>query len=222
MTKVFYLDVGCFSNASLFEAAIELLPYHRKAKIRNIKNSSGKFLCAGAWLLLEKALKSFPSYGGDGVFNKTSKGKPFFQNYESLHFSLSHSGNIALCAVSDKKIGADIQLMGDFSDGICKKYFFKNETDYVLSASSLDEKTERFFRIWTLKEAFSKMTGDGLSGFKKFSIRPGNEVIAEGENLPEAFFKEFSIDDYKIAICTQGVDDDFEIKKLNLSEILIN
>ena len=222
MTKVFYLDALCFSNGTLFDAAIGRLPYHRKEKLRRIKNAQGKYLCAGAWLLLEKALKTFPSYGQEGVLNKTPKGKPFFQNYDSVHFSLSHSGNIALCAVSDKKIGADIQLMGDFSDGICKKYFSENETDYVLSASSSGEKTERFFRIWTLKEAFSKMTGDGLSGFKKFSIKSGNEVIAEGENLPEAFFKEFSIDNYKIAICTEGCEDDFEIKKLNLSEILIN
>ncbi|MBQ6894837.1 MAG: 4'-phosphopantetheinyl transferase superfamily protein [Clostridia bacterium] len=222
MTKVFYLDALCFSNASLFNAAIGLLPYHRKEKLRRIKNTKEKYLCVGAWLLLEKALKTFPSYNGDGILNKTSKGKPFFLNYDSLHFSLSHSGNIALCAVSDKKIGADIQLMGDFTVGICKKYFSQNEADYVLSAPSSDEKTKRFFRIWTLKEAFSKMTGDGLSGFKKFSVKPGGEVIAEGENLPEAFFKEFTIDDYKIAICTEGYEDDFEIKKLNLSEILIN
>ena len=99
MTKVFYLDALCFSNASLFNAAIGLLPYHRKEKLRRIKNTKGKYLCVGAWLLLEKALKTFPSYNGDGILKKTSKAG--MDGYEG---SYQTDANVLKLSYNDKLI----------------------------------------------------------------------------------------------------------------------
>ena len=177
MTKVFYLDVNFLQDTALFEAAIKLLPSHRKEKLDKTKNMEDKFLSIGAWLALEEALKCFPLYNGDKEIIKSKKGKPYFKNEKEIYFSLSHSGNIALCAVSDKEVGADIQLMGEFNDKICKKYFSHSEAQYVFSASTKEEKEKRFFRIWSLKEAYVKMTGEGIFDFKKFSLLEDNKAF---------------------------------------------
>ena len=217
MTKVFYLDVSALSDASLYEDALKLLSPQRIKKLNTIKNINDKQLSAGAWLCLTKALKSFPELSGSIEIVIDKNGKPYFKNCDFLHFSLSHSGSVALCALSDKKVGADVQLIGDFNDKICKKYFSSSEAQYVFSASSQEEMAQRFFRLWSLKEAYVKMTGEGLFGFKKLC------VMQNFLNHPrDVSFAEYDIDGYKIAVCTKDEETDFEIKKLNLSQILIN
>lgn len=215
MTKVFYIDVSCFSNDKLFEAATAQLPAKRLEKIKKLKNSTDKYLCAGAWLALEEALKCFSAHSCDKEIALTKKGKPYFKNIKNIYFSLSHSGSIALCAVSDKEVGADVQLITDFCEKICKKYFSKDEEKYIFASSAQKDKTERFFRIWSLKEAYVKMTGEGLSGFKKLSLSEDANI------LEDAYFAEFNIDGYKASVCTNKKEKDFEFKKLNLSKILI-
>ena len=219
MTKIFYLDVSALADEPLFENAIKLLSPQRKEKLDRIKNIIDKKLSIGAWLCLREALKSFPALSEDMEITTDKNGKPHFKNCEYLHFSLSHSGKMALCALSDKEIGADIQLMGDFNEKICKKYFSHSEAQYVFSASTKEEKEKRFFRIWSLKEAYVKMTGEGLFGFKKFSLLEDNKAFI---SLPEnASFAEFDTDGYKIAVCTKEKETDFEFKKLNLYKMLI-
>ena len=40
---------------------------------------------------------------------KDKNGKPYFDSKPDIHFSISHSGDYAMCAFSDNPIGADIQ-----------------------------------------------------------------------------------------------------------------
>ncbi len=133
---------------------------------------------------------------------------------------MSHSENIALCAVSTSEIGADVQKLCGLNEKICKKYFSSAENDYVESGASSKEKEKRFARVWALKEAFVKMTGDGIFGIKKLSLPFKDGVLKE--DFSGGFFKEFEEDDFFFAFCTEEKEDDFEIKKINLSELLIN
>ena len=41
-------------------------------------------------------------------YKTTDKGKPYFEG-DPMYFSLSHSGSFALCAVSDRPVGADLE-----------------------------------------------------------------------------------------------------------------
>ena len=42
-------------------------------------------------------------------FGIGSHGKPYVIGYEQVHFNISHSDNICICAVDDMPIGIDIQ-----------------------------------------------------------------------------------------------------------------
>lgn len=84
-------------------------------------------------------------------------GKPYFENPEAPFFNLSHSGSYVLCATADCEIGADIQEMraADFTKA-AEYAFCKEESDWV------KQDLHRFYQLWTGKEAYGKMTGEGL------------------------------------------------------------
>ncbi|MCR5053876.1 MAG: 4'-phosphopantetheinyl transferase superfamily protein [Lachnospiraceae bacterium] len=126
---------------------------------------------AAAWGLLSDALKD---YGLSPMPPVTvlNKGKPVFTDIDWLFFSISHSEDVAACVVSDEgNIGLDVQKMNKRSDPlkIGKRFFHPDE--YTLLSSTDDEEARRllFFKIFSSKEAFVKMTGDGMSrDFRRF------------------------------------------------------
>lgn len=114
--------------------------------------------------LLHKIKAPFPlqyTYGEGG--------KPYFLNYP-LFFSLSHSGEYVLCAVSEREIGADIQKMSmrrkaakAAEERLARRFFSKQEVQLLSGCSSCEEKRQLFYELWACKEAFGKLTGLGIS-----------------------------------------------------------
>ncbi|WP_251069555.1 4'-phosphopantetheinyl transferase superfamily protein [Streptomyces sp. ISL-96] len=80
-----------------------------------------------------------------------------------LHFSLSHSGGIALVGVAATPVGVDVErLPRQESVEICGKALHPGE-QRELADTPAQELKSRFGQIWTRKEAFLKGIGTGLS-----------------------------------------------------------
>jgi len=82
-----------------------------------------------------------------------------------LHFSLSHTRGLVACAVSlDHEVGLDVEASDRAGDGldIAGRFFAPAELALLREAAP-DDRPEVFVRIWTLKEAYLKATGQGLS-----------------------------------------------------------
>jgi 4'-phosphopantetheinyl transferase len=82
-----------------------------------------------------------------------------------LRFNLSHSGGLALYAITaGRDVGIDIECMRDqLADlQIARRFFSSQETAML---ASLPEHSRRvaFFNCWTRKEAYIKAKGEGLS-----------------------------------------------------------
>ena len=91
-------------------------------------------------------------------------GKPSLAD-ESWHFSLSHSGDYVILAVSDTPVGADIEGTTKGTIKIARKAFPKKwvlELEKLDSVSSPDFQKE-FSRYWTLYEASVKLMGCGFA-----------------------------------------------------------
>ena len=87
-------------------------------------------------------------------------GKPYFPGYPGLHFNLSHSGNLALCALDTAPVGADIQLVKEWRSSLPRRACSAEELAW------LEEQPEfwpAFTLLWTLKEARVKESGRGLT-----------------------------------------------------------
>ncbi len=82
-----------------------------------------------------------------------------------FHFNLSHSDSMIVCAISNSsEVGVDIEKRRHPSDIIntAEEFFAPVEVDN-LRRQPMPKQTERFIQFWTLKEAFIKAIGTGLS-----------------------------------------------------------
>ena len=119
----------------------------------------------------------------DFTVARAERGKPYFPNTPSVHFSVSHSGDIFACAFSDAPVGVDIQEYKHRPDEAerCKKiaarFFHRDEID-ALDADTVSA----FYNIWTAKEAYVKLTGQGIDGdFSEFCIFDLDEYLFQTE-----------------------------------------
>ncbi|MCL2513162.1 MAG: 4'-phosphopantetheinyl transferase superfamily protein [Oscillospiraceae bacterium] len=101
------------------------------------------------------------------VIKREPGGKPYAENAPGIHFSVSHSGEYAVCAVSGRPVGIDIEKIRPVNLKIIGRICSEEEKKYIFGASgnTADENLlyKRFFEIWTAKEAFAKRDGKGIS-----------------------------------------------------------
>ena len=87
-------------------------------------------------------------------------GKPYFPGYEGLHFNLSHSGELALCALDSAPVGVDIQIVKEWRPGLPERVCSGAELAWL---EGQPDHWSAFTLLWTLKEARAKESGQGLT-----------------------------------------------------------
>jgi 4'-phosphopantetheinyl transferase len=83
-----------------------------------------------------------------------------------LHFNLTHSDRLALCAVTRAGlVGVDLERHRevDDMDHLVARFFSPNEHTQF-SALPREAKAGAFFNLWTRKESMLKATGAGITG----------------------------------------------------------
>ena len=110
------------------------------------------------------------------VFSRGEHGKPALESHSqatsNLQFNLSHAGDWVVLAIADKRVGVDIEYTSRDNDvmAIADRYFFGNEINQLKSFNENDQR-QRFFDYWTLKEAYMKARGEGISlGLSNFGF----------------------------------------------------
>jgi 4'-phosphopantetheinyl transferase len=110
------------------------------------------------------------SYTGNAAsrlrFTADAFGKPvLMQPADELHFNLSHSHGVIVCAAAlGRQVGIDVEdgsRCMEYLD-LAERYFAPAEVAH-LRGMTVAEQQAGFFAIWTLKEAFVKAIGHGLS-----------------------------------------------------------
>jgi 4'-phosphopantetheinyl transferase len=98
-------------------------------------------------------------------FSLGKYGKPALRLEQGIQFSLSHSGESALIAVTQhRRIGVDLEHTRDDLSvlSFAARYFSKAEFA-ELQTLPLEQREHAFFQFWVLKEAYVKAQGVGLS-----------------------------------------------------------
>lgn len=142
-------------------------------------------------------------------------GKPFVQGSKAVYFNLTHSADVIILTVTEAgEIGVDIEQVD--------REFEWMRVDSVLAASEIEwikenELTDpfsvyqRFFQIWTLKEAYIKCTGEGMSRHLKklnFHVLPEHIQFLDSTNdarkTEEYYFESYIYNSHFIfSICLQ-------------------
>ncbi len=114
-------------------------------------------------------------------------GKPYFKNVP-LYFNLSHSGDFVLCTVSKQEIGADIQKIGKSEVmRTAERFFAEGELVALQTCRSAKERTELFYRLWSKKEAYGKLTGKGIAEAISENMQCKTEVEWLTFEVPEGY-----------------------------------
>ena len=138
--------------------ACALVSPGRREKAEALRRPEDRRRCLAAGLLLRHALATL---GIDPAEPLTDPyGKPYLPGGPA--FSLSHSGDYALCAVADRDLGCDIQRIGGFDERLARRCLTRAEYADVLAQADPEARALRFYRYWTLKESFLKAVGLGL------------------------------------------------------------
>ena len=189
-TKVYIASVAQLPYKKLYNAASP----ERKAKADAMLFAEDKHRCIAAEALLRHALKE------QGICNfqvlTDKNGKPYLQGLP-VQFSLSHSGEFVLCAISEAAVGCDIQQIKSTDLRLARRYFTPEEIKLTESAPAL------FYRLWVLKESFGKAQGSGLNERvlrREFDLTGAEPVLKDN---PELFFREFSLPGHQCAVCSQ-------------------
>jgi 4'-phosphopantetheinyl transferase len=130
---------------------------------------------------------------------REEKGKPYFVDVP-LEFSLTHSGSLWMCMFAESPCGLDLQVMRNLDyEKIACRYFHQDEVQAIMEGGQ-----EAFFEIWVRKEAYCKMTGEGMFGESMPSVLADSGTW---NGRPYRFTEIEISDDMKCAVCTEAEPD---------------
>jgi 4'-phosphopantetheinyl transferase len=98
----------------------------------------------------------------------------------SLHFNLSHSGEVALIAVAlDREVGVDVEVPRRRVDhvALARRVLGEEEAERLAALADPHERERAFLRAWVRWEAVLKCRGTGIGGAEEPSTGPDPWVI---------------------------------------------
>lgn len=210
MTYIFD-DIYNFTDADFFQG-IQYASNKRIEKIMKYKFMIDKKTSLIAYLLLiygikkEFGIKKIPEVLTEKI------GKPYFKNSNIL-FNLSHTRNGVMCSIYKNRVGCDIENVVEKVIP-AKSIFCPNEIERIR------DDTRYFTKIWTLKEAYSKCTGLGLTEKLNdidFSRFVNNKIFKINDYL---FFSD-NEQNLHYSICIKNIHEDIQqIQFLSKTELL--
>lgn len=212
--QICFVSTDHVTDPALLEAYRALLSPQERARLARFVFDKDRHLFLMGRALLRTMLSHYADIAPeDWAFVTDAYGKPEIQlgiGGARFRFNLSHSGGLCLCAVTrTRDIGIDVERVETTLD--------RDLAKRVLSAAELSDLARHasagqaavFFQYWTLKEAYVKARGEGLSidlQSIRFDLRANAPVrasfLAPNDDDPRAWqFKRLEISkDHKAAL----------------------
>ena len=181
-----------YRDPAFFQEALFRLPWPEKRdRILRYRLEDDRRRGLAAWTLAAEMLRAEGVQ--DPELGHTQAGKPALLRHPSLHFNLSHGGELAVCAVSDRPVGADVEPLLTAEPDLAAYAFSDGERRWL---AEQPDASEAFTRLWVRKESYLKCLGTGLSyPLQELSLQPGREAG------PGCRFIEKEIRGHRISIC---------------------
>ena len=167
------VHVWCRATDSLGDAditdAVARLSPDERARYARFRFARDQRDYAAAHALLRTSLSRYADVApGSWQFREAPGGKPSLvlgDGMPPLSFNLSHTHGLVACAIaSGSDVGIDVESVDrDVGDGVAERFFSESENADLRQCASEPLRARRFIELWTLKEAYVKAIGKGLS-----------------------------------------------------------
>ena len=162
------------------------VPLSKKEKIIKLLDYENKKRSIVGCILLNTLLENKVN-----EFTYNEYGKPFVKDNETF-FNISHSYDYVVCAISNKRIGIDIEKIREVPMNTVNQFATEIEKNYI------SKSYERLFQIYTLKEAYFKMLGTNLNNILDIEFIINDNTITS--NKDDINIIQFKKNDYIISI----------------------
>ena len=209
------LWVADATSAEWLMARINVLSPADREEFATIQQPANRWRSMSARILLRVALSDAVDgtvAANEWTFEKGANGKKrVAEGLPAVHFSVSHNDEMAVVAVSrSHALGVDVEANGaDVDEDVVAQFLSASEQASLdqtsLDQASLDQasldRSNQFVRFWTLKEAFTKLTGEGLSAdFAAVEFKADENALA---NDNDTRFEMFDIAKCQIALAIE-------------------
>lgn len=161
--NVYFSSIDDLTFINQWRKKLDLLPkeiVNHCLKFHQEADQKKRFL--GYWLLKELLLVNGLNLNNLNQISFGKFKKPYFLNETNLHFNLSYSGDLAICALSNHPIGIDIEKINpNINLENYKSVFVEKIWDNIFTS---DTPLLSFYTHWTLMEAVIKADGNGITG----------------------------------------------------------
>ncbi len=149
------------------DAALGDISEQRREQALKFKHEQGQRLCVLAYQLLKEVLQKEYGISENPVFEYNEHGKPLIIGHPEIFFNLSHCKEAAICVVSDQPVGVDVESIREYKDSLAEYTMNEDELHQIKNST---HPAATFIRLWTMKEATTKLIGTGISNDMKTVI----------------------------------------------------
>ena len=193
--RLYWLDCRKVDPAE--ERVQALMSERRNEKMAVIRDEKGKRQSAAAELALVLAMARETGVQPQ-VVNWTTLpgGKPVAEG--RLHFSLAHSGDVAVCAVCEQSVGVVVEAPRLIAPGMRRR---------ICAASEMKRPDADLRWLWVAKESYLKLTGEGISrAMSGFAAMEGAIVDEQGRRLAYLCTAQEPMPGYILCACTVDME----------------
>jgi len=218
--SIFLSKIDVSLSNDTYNDLLKIISEENRERCRRFKFKEDSLRTLYGELILRHVLnKQFSIKNEDVEILKGNAGKPYVKGFP-IYFNISHAGDYVVCAFSEQEVGIDIEQVKQVDLDIAKRYFCQSECE-DLFAKEASHRLEYFFSLWTLKESYMKWLGDGMSIALDsffFKIKDEDISVVDVNRKTSPFFKQLTIDDYKLSICSMIKDFPTKIEKISIEK----
>lgn len=194
----YFCSTQLLRDEGRYAALFAAMPPARRSRVASMRQAEDRRRSVAAWGLLAFALRAHGLSPERQNFVLGPYGKPALES-GALCFSLSHAGDLALCAVSERELGADVARPVTCQARLAARICAPAELRWLDEQADADT---AFSTLWARKESLLKAAGLGVGvDLRGLVCAPEAPAVYRGLSW---YFSETLLGQYPACVCMGG------------------
>lgn len=173
-----YTNISSITNVE-YTYYYSLMDIKKQKKVTTYKYDKDKKRTLAGEMLARRMISTYCNVVPEEIsFETGCYGKPNAKHL-NVEFNISHSEEMVVCAISDKPVGIDVEMIRPIGTNILRKLCTDIDLEYIFGNDTItnnipcnfdDQQLCRFYEVWTAKEAYFKCIGTGIKNLKSISM----------------------------------------------------